>query len=116
MFGRDHEPTFDKTNFSRGFEPSSNELMNNINNLSSTLYKILGIDVSNQIEEVKNGEIKYFMPVFNDKNQLVMSLRDYVDLDRNVQKFLRKRNIISVTTDNKDILDLIDEIEDGKNG
>jgi len=109
MFGRNYEPKI-----AVECEPSKSKLMDSINKLSSALLEFIGINYDNAINGVSSGKFKYFMPSFNEKGQINMSISTYIGLDRDVQKRLRKLNMVSIITDSKDILDLIDEVEESK--
>jgi len=109
MFGRDD--SWDSTDIRQ--DPS--ELVAKINLLSITIYKILGINVDKQIRNVQSGDYKYFTPSFNSKDQISLPLKTYIGLDPSIRKILRNADIVAVSIDGENIIDLIDEIEDVRN-
>lgn len=110
MFGRND--SWDSTDVYQN--PS--ELIANINRLSITIYKILGMNVDEQIKSIENGDYKYFTPSFNSKGQIRLPVKTYIELTPNVRKVLRNADLVTVSTDGENIIDLIDEIEDVRNG
>lgn len=99
------------------FKPNPKELIKSVNNLSIILFKLLGVNIDYKLKELESGEVKYFVPRTNAKNQFVMPLKMYLGLNKSIRKRLRHLNMveIDINLDSKDIFGLIDEIEALKN-
>jgi len=99
------------------FEPDPKDLMKAINNLSIIFFKLMGINIDDELKKLDDGAINYFVPGTNAKNQLIMPLKMYLGLNELIRKRLRQLNMVEIDTkfDSQDVLDLIDEIEDLKN-
>lgn len=91
------------------------EVLKDINKVSTAFLKFLGIDYEEALKQVEFKHADYITPSINQKGQLEIPVSTYVGLDKEIRKRLRNLNMLSVTSANDDLLNLIDEVEDLKN-